>query len=170
MSSLTYGSFPPPFAQRTSLSGLENPSGKNCAEGNDSWVFISDISNMSSLTILRFKELKLIPYWICVQFSLIDSFVEFMFDWCFSLLHHSKFHQNLYLFQCVFLMTRWIIITIIFWKIPKFIILEHLLSKDGGLVLTDVVWWNLSKILKGWEDLDHNFIKLCLIKWSGCWN
>ena len=47
MSSFTYRSIPPPFARRFSLWGLKNPSTKNCGEGNDSSIFISDTSNMS---------------------------------------------------------------------------------------------------------------------------
>ena len=47
MSSLTYRSIPPPFVQRSSMQGLENPSSKYCAEGDDSSIFVSDFSNIS---------------------------------------------------------------------------------------------------------------------------
>ena len=46
MSSLIYRSILPPFAQRSSLQGLENPSSKNSAVGNDSSVFVSDNRNI----------------------------------------------------------------------------------------------------------------------------
>ena len=85
---------------------------KNCAEGNDSSIFVSDISNISSL---RFKEIKLIPYWIYVQLCYNRSIDIFL----------SSIIQNFIFFIVFFLMTsftRWIIVTIIFWKIPKFII------------------------------------------------
>ena len=51
MSSSTYTNIPPSFAQRTSLQGLKNPPSKNCAEGNDSSVSVSDIYNMSIIII-----------------------------------------------------------------------------------------------------------------------
>ena len=42
ISSLTYRSIPPPFAQRS-----KSPYSKICAEGNDSSIFVWDMSNIS---------------------------------------------------------------------------------------------------------------------------
>ena len=55
-------------SKQEEMSSSKNPSSKNCAEGNNSSVFVSDISNLSRYLLrLRFEEMKLIPYWIYVQ-------------------------------------------------------------------------------------------------------
>ena len=75
-------------SKQEEMSYSKNPSSKICAEGNDSSIFVSDISNLSRcLLSLRFEEMKLIPYWIYVQLSYnrsIDIFLSYIiqnFSW-----------------------------------------------------------------------------------------
>ena len=97
MSSLTYRSVSPPFAQRSSLYGLENPSSKNCAEGHDSSIFVSDISNISRCLLAsdsRTLNLFLIEIEM-FNYPIIDRLIFFS-------LTSFKIYQIYYLLQCVF--------------------------------------------------------------------
>ena len=96
MSSLTYRSIPPPFEQRSSLQGLENSSSKNCAEGNDSSVFVSDISNMSRCLLASdSRTLNLFLIEIMFNYPIIDRLIFFS-------LTSFKIYQIYYHLQCVF--------------------------------------------------------------------
>ena len=56
MSSLMERRISPPFEHLSSLYGFENPSSRNCAEGNESSSFVSSISRISKLSQITFSR------------------------------------------------------------------------------------------------------------------
>ena len=117
MSSLTYRSVSPPFAQRSSLYGLENPSSKNCAEGHDSSIFVSDISNMSRCLLASdSRTLNLFLIEIMFNYPIIDRVIFFS-------LTSFKIYLIYYLLQCVFYYNQ-----MDYWK-------DHLLKDTQGRYL-----------------------------------